>query len=191
LDDVSKATIRQAVAVILTELGYDLADQHFQRTPERSAEVLSLFAANGSNEEAGKLLEVIFDSEHDSLVQVGPITIRSFCAHHMLPVTGAAWVGYIPENHVVGLSKLARVVYHYAQQFTVQERVTQQIANLLWEQLKPLGVMVVIRASHGCMSMRGVLEPNAVTSTSAVRGVFKDEDAARAEFMSFVEKGKQ
>ena len=182
--------IQAAVATILTELGYDLGDQHLKRTPERFAKVLQQFAANGSIEEGERLLEVVFDDEHNSLVMVGPTRVTSMCAHHMLPVTGYAWVGYIPDGRVVGLSKLARIVDHFARQFTVQERVTQLIANTLMNALDPKGVMVVIEAEHGCMTARGVREPYALTATSAVRGVFLHEKEAKEEFLALMRRPK-
>jgi GTP cyclohydrolase IA len=183
---VASATHIQAV---LENLGYDITDQHFARTPERAAQVLLDFHANGAEDDVAKLLEVSFSDTHDSLVQVGPITYTSFCAHHMLPVTGKAWVGYLPDGKVCGLSKLARVTHHYAHQLTVQERVTQQIADALEKHLAPKGAMVVVEAAHGCMSLRGVQEPEAVTVTSAVRGVFLSESDARAEFLALMRRG--
>ena len=168
-------------------LGYDPEDQHMKETPRRYAEVLESFRANGGEAEGDEILQAVFDDEHDSLVQVGPITVVSACAHHLLPVTGYAWVGYIPQGHVVGLSKLARIVHHFAHQLTVQERVTQNVVDALEHNLKPLGSMCVIEAMHGCMSLRGVQEAHAVTVTSAVRGVFKDESSAREEFLSLMQ----
>lgn len=141
---MSNEKIEEAIGTILQELGYDLSDQHFKKTPTRMRKWLELFKRNGTDEEGKKLLEVQFDDEHDSLIVVGPINYESMCAHHGLPVVGQAWVGYIPDQKVVGLSKLARITHHYAKQFTVQERVTQQIANTLWEELEPLGAMVVV-----------------------------------------------
>lgn len=181
-------TIRESVFDILGALGYDRSDQHFARTPERVAKMLSQFRSNGHPEDVGKLLEVVFTEKStvDSVVVEGPITYRSMCAHHMLPVTGFAYVGYLPDKHVCGLSKLARVTYHFAEQFTVQERVTQQIVDALVEHLQPLGAMVVIKAKHGCMSLRGVRENDCETATSAVRGIFKDSASARSEFLSLV-----
>jgi GTP cyclohydrolase IA len=179
--------IEVAVRTILRELGYDLGDQHFEHTPERFAALLLEFSKNADDETGAEILEVVFDDEHDSLVVVGPTRVVSMCAHHMLPVTGWAWVGYIPDGHVVGISKLARIVHHYSRQFTVQERVTQQIAKLLMDQVKPKGVAVVIKARHDCMRMRGIEEPNALTMTSAVRGVFYDEPSTRDEFLRLIE----
>jgi len=173
---------------ILALLGYDTSDQHFARTPWRAAKVLLEFASRPlTNDAVADLLEVSFSDAYDSLVQVGPISVRSMCAHHMLPVYGHAWVGYLPDERVCGLSKLARVTEYFAQQFTVQERVTDLIADALAHHLKPKGVMVVIKAVHGCMAHRGVREPQALTATSSVRGVFRNEADARAEFLSLMQ----
>jgi GTP cyclohydrolase IA len=182
-EDKPDMDLQGAVTIILDHLGYDTNDQHFSRTPERVAKWLTGFVANGDDATGRKLLEAVFDDEHDSMVVVGPTKVVSMCAHHMLPVTGWAYVGYIPDGKVVGLSKLSRIGRHYARQFTVQERVTQQVANLLMSELAPLGVMVVIEAAHGCMTLRGVEEPCAATVTSAVRGVFKEDPSAKEEFM--------
>jgi len=185
----TQAEIEAHISGILRCLGYDTENQHFDRTPARAAKVLQAFHANGNEAELKAILDVSFSDEHDSLVQVGPIKVVSMCAHHLLPVTGKAWVGYLPKGKVCGLSKLARVVHHFAKQLTVQERVTDQVADALVKYLDPKGAMVVIRAAHGCMSLRGVEEPNALTATSAVRGVFRDEPDARAEFLSLMREG--
>src|SRR5690606_13455355 len=151
--------MQAAVVMLLESLGYDVNDQHFKRTPERVAKALTEFAAIDKEveyAEVAALLGVEFDDEHDSMVIVGPTRVQSYCAHHMLPFTGHAWVGYIPDEKVVGLSKLSRLVHYYARRFTLQERITQQVANALYEHLAPLGVMVVIDSNHGCMQMRGV-----------------------------------
>ena len=186
-DEVRRYRIAEAVRTIVTELGYDLDDQHFLLTPERVAKVLTAFSAtNADSATPADILAAVFDDEHDALVQVGPIKVVSMCAHHMLPVTGWAWVGYIPDGKVCGISKLARITHYFAHQYTVQERVTQQIANALMDNLDPKGCMVVISATHGCMSVRGVEEPEAVTRTSAIRGVFRTEPDARTEFLALM-----
>jgi len=182
--------IRHAVDATIEALGYDQDSQHFKRTPERFAELLSLFAENEDGDAVREILDVRFNESYSELVMVGPIEYISMCAHHLVPVTGFAWVGYIPNEAVVGLSKLAYLVDHFARQLTVQERVTEQIANALFEHLKPLGCMVVVRANHGCMSIRGPEEPFALTITSAVRGVHKDSDRARQEFLSLMRDPK-
>jgi GTP cyclohydrolase I len=183
-----QGVIRDCLSTIIRQLGYDLQDQHFKRTPERAAKVLMEFAKNASPEKVAGLLEVSFDDAYDSLVQVGPITVKSMCAHHMLPVYGNAWVGYLPNERVCGLSKLARITHHFAKQYTLQERVTDQIADALETHLQPKGAMVVIDAVHGCMSHRGVEEPNAGTMTSSVRGVFREEADARHEFLALMRR---
>jgi GTP cyclohydrolase IA len=169
---------------ILELLGYDPYDAHFLRTPERVTQAMWEFRKNCDPTELQKILGVDFESEHKSLVQVGPVRVKSFCAHHVLPVTGYAWVGYIPNGKVIGLSKLARVVEFFARQLTVQEQVSQQIVEALEDHLDPKGSMCVIRAWHGCMTIRGVEEDSAATVTSAVRGVFLDDASAKAEFMA-------
>src|SRR5690606_16944368 len=140
--------MQAAVVMLLESLGYDINDQHFTRTPERVAKALSEFAALPSPDqeeaEVAKLLGVEFDDEHDAMVIVGPTRVQAFCAHHMLPFQGHAWVGYIPDGKVVGLSKLSRLVHYYSRRFTLQERITQNVADALWQHLAPLGVMVVV-----------------------------------------------
>lgn len=185
---MDREKIAACIEDILLELGYDSTNQHFDRTPERVTEVLCGFAKNGNEESVKELLDVVFVEPKtvDSLVLEGPISYTSMCAHHMLPVVGTAFVGYLPSKAVCGLSKLARVVHHFATQLTVQELVTQEVADALVEHLEPSGVMVVIRANHGCMSIRGIRERETFTTTSAVRGVFKDSAVARNEFLSLM-----
>jgi GTP cyclohydrolase I len=171
---------------VLELLGYNPYDEHFLNTPKRVTQAMWEFRKNGDPADLQKILGVDFESQHNSLVQVGPVRVKSMCAHHMLPVTGYAWVGYIPDGKVVGLSKLARTVEFFVHQLTIQERVTQQIVEALEEHLQPLGSMCVIRAWHGCMSLRGVEEDSAATVTSAVRGVFLHDPSAKSEFMSLM-----
>jgi GTP cyclohydrolase IA len=178
--------IAHLYAEILQHLGYDLADEHMQRTPMRAAQAILEFRKNADTEKLEDILSVEFGSQHDSLVQVGPIKVVSMCAHHILPVIGWAWVGYIPDGKVTGLSKLSRLVEHFGRQLTIQERLTQQVVEALEEYLEPLGAMCIIRAEHGCMTMRGVEEPHASTVTSAVRGCFKDDAGAKTEFLTLM-----
>lgn len=180
--------IAGSVKNILNCLGYDLDDPHFSRTPERVTQVLAGFRRNGDPQAVKALLDVQFLEERtiDTLVLEGPISYTSMCAHHMLPVEGVAFVGYLPNLRICGLSKLARVTDHFARQFTVQERVTSDIADALMQHLQPNGVMVVIQAKHGCMTLRGVRELYCETATSTVRGVFKESSAARNEFLNLM-----
>jgi GTP cyclohydrolase I len=185
--------MQTAVSMLLSELGYDLDDPHFQRTPERVAEAMTGFG-KARFDRAADILDVTFEDGFSSLVLVGPIAYTSMCAHHLLPVQGKAYVGYLADGRICGLSKLARLTDHYARQLTVQERVTDQIADALEEHLKPKGCMVVIRAVHGCMAIRGVQDGDAQTTTSAVRGLHKESDSARSEFLALVamrERGLQ
>ena len=178
--------LEAAVREILHQLGYPV-DPHFERTPERVATALTEFAAHDTgSHRVGEILEVTFEDSYSSLVLVGPIRYISMCAHHVLPVTGEAFVGYLADKRICGLSKLARLVEHFARQLGVQERITDQIADALQEHLEPQGCMVVIRARHGCMAIRGVEEPDAVTTTSAVRGLHQDSANARNEFLQLI-----
>lgn len=179
--------MKEAVEEILYELGYDTSDPHFRRTGERVAEWLLGFTKNGEDAKVEKLLEVQFPHQTpQNLVIVNGAEYHSMCAHHMLPITGKAWVGYLPDTAITGLSKLARLVEYYANQLTVQELVTNQIADALQKYLKPKGAMVVIKATHACMSFRGIRDRDAVTTTSAVRGIHESSEAARMEFLSLM-----
>jgi GTP cyclohydrolase I len=139
-------------------------------------------------QDPGEILATVFDEDHDELVLVKDIPMYSTCEHHLVPFHGVAHVGYIPgaDGRVTGLSKLARLVDVYARRPQVQERMTSQIADALSEALTPRGVLVVIEAEHLCMAMRGIRKPGATTTTSAVRGIFKENAATRAEAMSLV-----
>ena len=129
----------------------------------------------------------MFPVEHNDLVLVKDIPFNSMCEHHLLPFVGLAHVGYIPQGkRVTGLSKLARLVDGYAHRLQVQERLTQQIADAMWEVLQPQGVIVVLQAEHMCMTVRGVKKPGARTTTSAVRGVMEQSSTTRSEAMSLI-----
>ena len=145
-----------------------------------------LFA--GLRVDPGKVLTTTFEANHEELVLVRDIEVMSMCEHHLLPFKGSAHIGYIPgtDGRITGLSKLARLVEVYARRPQVQERMTRQIADALYEVLKPRGVIVVIEAEHLCMAMRGIRKPGATTVTSAVRGIFRQSPATRSEAMSLV-----
>jgi GTP cyclohydrolase I len=145
----------------------------------------------GLTEDAAEHFCVTFDEEHREMVLVRDIPLYSICEHHLVPFMGRAHVAYIPGKHgrICGLSKLARVVDVFARRPQVQERLTAQIADTIVEHLEPAGVVVVIEAEHLCMSMRGVRKPGAITTTSAVRGIFQTKAATRAEAMSLITGG--
>ena len=177
----------RAVSELLAAIGEDAARDGLLRTPERVADMLAELTS-GLREDPGTHLDVRFEADHDELVLVRDIPFASMCEHHLMPFIGRAHVGYIPgvDGTVTGLSKLARLVEGYARRPQVQERLTGQVADAIETRLGPRGVVVIIEAEHLCMTMRGVRKPGAVTVTSAVRGIMRDDAAARAEAMSII-----
>jgi GTP cyclohydrolase I len=181
--------IERAVREILLALGEDPDREGLQRTPRRVAGAYAeLFA--GLREDPCAHLGVTFDEGHKELVVLRDIPFASLCEHHLLPFTGVAHVGYIPQGRVVGLSKLARLVEGYARRPQVQERLTSEIADALMAGLEPDGCGVVIEAVHTCMTIRGIRKPGATMVTSAVRGGFRRRPATRAEFFAIVRGGR-
>jgi GTP cyclohydrolase I len=176
-----------AVRELLIAVGEDPDRPGLQETPARVARAYAETFA-GLWQDPAEILATTFDEDHDELVLVRDIPMYSTCEHHLVPFHGMAHVGYIPgaDGRVTGLSKLARLVDVYARRPQVQERMTRQIADSLYEGLKPQGVIVVVEAEHLCMAMRGVRKPGSRTMTSAVRGIFRDNAATRAEAMSLV-----
>jgi GTP cyclohydrolase I len=184
---VDRPRAEAAVRELLLAIGEDPDRPGLRDTPARVARAyVEIFA--GLRQDPGDVLATTFDEDHDELVLVKDIPMYSTCEHHLVPFHGVAHVGYIPgeDGRVTGLSKLARLVEVYARRPQVQERMTSQIADALVEGLTPRGVLVVIEAEHLCMAMRGVRKPGATTVTSAVRGIFRDSAATRAEAMSLV-----
>ena len=184
------AIIADSWRTILGALGYDLTDPHLSGSPARVADFLTRWHTHGKRIEAGDHATELtaFPNEtngqkYDELVLMRGITFHSLCAHHSLPFFGVAHVGYLPGEKVIGVSKLARIVEHYARQFQVQERLTVQIADCLMQELAPNGVAVVLEAEHMCVSMRGVRKPGHSTVTSALRGGFRENQAARLELL--------
>ena len=181
--------IEKGVRLILEGVGEDPERPGIKDTPRRVAQMLQE-TLGGSVKEAARDLRVIEGEKHDEMVLIKNIPLYSMCEHHLLPFAGVAHVAYIPKGgRIVGLSKIARVVDTLARRLQVQERLTKQIADLIDERLKPLGVMVVIEAEHMCMSMRGAKKPKAITVTSAVRGSFRKNAATRAEAMMLIRGG--
>ncbi len=184
---IDKPRIERAVREIIEAIGEDPERDGLVRTPQRIAEMYEeLFA--GLHEDPARHLTVMFEADHDEMVMVRDIPLASLCEHHLIPFYGRAHVAYIPgdDGRITGLSKLARLVDGFAHRPQVQERLTTQIADALVKALEPSGVFVVVEAEHLCMSMRGVRKPGSITVTSAVRGLFKDNPATRAEAMSFI-----
>ena len=183
---MDKKKIEKAVRDILEAIGENPRKKDLQDTPSRVAEMFEeIFAGIGQDPE--KELEVILDQKHHEIVLLKGIPLYSICEHHLLPFIGKAHIAYIPKaGRVTGLSKLARVVDILSRRPQVQERLTTQIAEIIMGKLKPLGVMVVIEAEHLCMSMRGVRKPGTLTVTSAVRGIFKENQKTRSETLALI-----
>jgi GTP cyclohydrolase IA len=179
--------VADAWAGLLDALGYDRTQPHLADTPLRVARFLTKW--HSLADEPPPALTTFPSEGYDAMVVVGDIQFYSMCAHHGLPFFGVAAVGYIPNGKIVGLSKLARLVDYYARRFQTQECITRQVADHLERELKPLGVGVVLRGEHLCMSMRGINKPGHFTVTSEMRGVMREEDAARSELLSLVNRG--
>jgi GTP cyclohydrolase I len=179
------ATAAVAARDFLTALGVDVTRDGMSETPVRMARAYAeLFTAR-------PFTATTFpnDAGYDALVLVQGIPLVSVCEHHLLPFTGTAAVGYLPGRRIVGLSKLARLVEHFARRPQVQERLTQQIADWLTDELAPRGVGVVVQAEHTCMTLRGVRAAGATTKTSALHGLLRHDPTARAEFFSLAAAG--
>ncbi|HHP7231220.1 MAG TPA: GTP cyclohydrolase I FolE [Xenococcaceae cyanobacterium] len=184
--EIAKENMMDAVKVMLESVGEDPEREGLLKTPKRVAEAMQ-FLTQGYNQSLEKLINgAIFDEGHNEMVLVRDIDFFSLCEHHMLPFMGRAHVAYIPNQKVVGLSKLARIVDMYARRLQVQERLTRQIAEALQEVLEPQGVAVVMEATHMCMVMRGVQKPGSWTVTSAMLGVFGEEQKTREEFLNLI-----
>ena len=181
--------IEEGVRLILEGVDEDPQRTGLQDTPKRVAVMFSEILG-GKKEIPARELQPMDGEKHDEMVLIKHIPLYSMCEHHLLPFAGVAHVAYIPKGgRIVGLSKIARVVDILSRRLQVQERLTKQIADLIEEHLKPLGVMVVIEAEHMCMSMRGASKPKALTVTSAVRGSFRTSSATRAEAMTLIRGG--
>jgi GTP cyclohydrolase I len=170
----------RAVADLLAALGQDPASEQLADTPRRVAAGYAELLTPAPF----TLTTFPNDEGYDELVLARAIPLRSVCEHHLLPFTGVAHVGYLPGDRILGLSKLARLVEHYAARPQVQERLTQQVADWLYRELDAQGVGVVLEAEHTCMTLRGVQAVGARTVTSALRGVLRDSPSSRAEFFS-------
>lgn len=177
--------IERAVREILAAVGEDPDREGLRDTPARVARMYAeLFS--GLHEDPRVHLQKFFTEKYDEVVLVRDISFNSICEHHMMPFMGKAHIGYLPDGRVVGLSKLARVVEGVARRPQVQERMTETIADLLVEELKAKGVVVVMEAVHTCMTVRGVRKPGAICVTSAMRGAFRNNPSTRAEIMTLI-----
>ncbi len=183
---MDKKKIEKAVRQILEAIGEDVSRKDLLDTPRRVADMYAEIFA-GINKDPAKELEVILDQKHEEIILLKNIPLYSICEHHLVPFVGKAHLAYIPKDgRVTGLSKLARVVDILSKRPQVQERLTTQIAEIIMKKLKPQGCMVVIEAEHMCMAMRGVKKPGTTTVTSAVRGVFQENEKTRFETLSLI-----
>ena len=171
---------------IIEELGYDLDSPHLKGTPGRVDKFMKSWHTNDA--EPPRMTCFPNEPPVDQIIAVGHIRFYALCAHHGLPFFGEVAIGYLPDKHLLGLSKFARIVDHYAHRFTVQEELTAHVAEhlVMHPTLRPLAVGVVCRAEHLCMSMRGVERPGHQTVTSVMRGVFRDNASARSELLEMI-----
>jgi GTP cyclohydrolase I len=182
---VDQERIRQAVREILLAIGEDPDREGLRDTPLRVARMYAeLFS--GLRKDPREPLQKTFTQKYDEMVLVKDIGFESVCEHHLLPFIGKAHVAYLPKGKIVGLSKLARVVEVVARRPQVQERMTEEIADLLMHELEAKGVGVILEATHTCMTVRGVRKPQSICTTSAMRGAFKANQSTRSEFMALV-----
>lgn len=183
---IDRAKIRDGVRLLLEGIGEDPERDGLKRTPERVADFYAELTEGMWQDPREHIMPLPGDS-HDEMVLVKDISIASVCEHHLAPFVGKCHIAYIPKGgRIVGLSKLARIAEIFARRLQVQERLTQEIAQTLFECLDPVGVMVVIEAEHTCMTLRGVKKPGAVTITSAVLGGFRKDSRTRAEAMALI-----
>jgi len=183
---MDKKRIEKAVREILAAIGENPKRKDLLDTPKRVAQMYEEIFS-GIKKDPEKELEVILDQKHNEIILLKGIPLYSVCEHHLLPFIGKANIAYIPKNgRVTGLSKLARVVDILSRRPQVQERLTTQVADIVMSKLRPLGVMVMVEAEHLCMSMRGVRKPGTMTVTSAVRGIFKENEKTRSEALALI-----
>ncbi len=177
----------EIVAQLLTSIGEDPAREGLQRTPQRVAKAWEFLTRGYGLDLRDVLNDAIFEEKYSEMVVVKKIDFFSLCEHHLLPFFGKVHVAYIPKGKIVGLSKIPRIVEIFSRRLQVQERLTRQIADTLFEALNPEGVGVVIEARHMCMMMRGVEKQNSSATTSAMLGVFRDDMRTRQEFLHLIE----
>lgn len=185
--DVDK--VQRAIALFLEGIGEDVNRPGLEDTPKRVAAMYQELLS-GMGKQGADAIKVLKTEDHDEIVLIRDIPFYSLCEHHLLPFLGKAHVAYIPDGRVTGISKLARVVETEAKKLQLQERLTTDVAENIMQGLKPKGVMVIIEAEHLCMTMRGVKKPGAITVTSVVRGIFRENAATRAETMALIRAPK-
>lgn len=187
-DESVTAEIAAHYREILRLLGENPEREGLVKTPERVAKALQ-FITQGYGQDGGEILRsALFKEDYSQMVLVRDIDLYSTCEHHVMPFIGKCHVAYVPNGTITGLSKIARVVETFARRLQVQERLTMQIRDCIQDTLNPLGVAVVIEASHTCMTLRGVQKANALTTTSAFSGVFLKDERTRNEFLNLIKE---
>ena len=184
--DLASVSFEDLVAEMIRRLGDDPTREGMVRTPERVRESLQFLTQGYRQTAADAVSDALFEERHKNMVLVKDIEIYSMCEHHLLPFFGKVHVAYIPDGRIMGLSKTARIVEVFSRRFQVQERLTEQIAQAIWDTIHPLGAAVVMEAYHLCMMMRGVEKQNSKTITSAMRGTFLKDPRTRDEFLRLV-----
>ena len=179
--------VAEAIRTLIRWSGDDPAREGLLDTPRRVARAWREYCA-GYGDDPAKHLERVFEEVggYDEIVLLKDIPFQSHCEHHMAPIIGKAAIAYLPTSRVVGISKLARVLHGFARRLQIQERLTAEVANCIWDNLKPVGVAVVIEASHACMTARGVRTPGVNMVTSRMMGVFREDDRSRKEVLALM-----
>jgi GTP cyclohydrolase I len=181
--------IECAVKEILLAIGEDTHCEGLKDTPIRVAQMYTELLA-GMDEDPKKHVRKAFKENYNEVVLLRDIPFFSICEHHLMPFIGSAHIAYLPKGMVLGVSKLARIVDCFSRRLQVQERLTDQIADFIMDNLKPMGVAIVLEASHSCMTIRGIKKPGSVMVTSSLRGIFKKDPRSRNEVLSLMHKGK-
>lgn len=183
---MEKNPLEGYVRQVLVALGEDPEREGLLKTPERVARALRFMTKGYAEDPKAVINGALFTEDYQEMIVLKDLDFFSMCEHHILPFFGKAHVAYVPKNRIVGISKLARLVEVFARRLQVQERMTTQVANILMDELDPLGVGVVLQAEHLCMRMRGVEKQNSVVVTSAMLGIFRSHHETREEFMTLV-----
>jgi GTP cyclohydrolase I len=179
--------VAAAIRTLIRWAGDDPSREGLIDTPQRVARAWKEYCAGYADDPASHLARIFEEvGGYDEIVLLKDIPFQSHCEHHMAPIIGKAHIAYLPSNWVVGISKLARVLHAYARRLQIQERLTAEVANCIWDNLKPHGVAVVIEASHACMTARGVRTPGVTMTTSRMMGVFRDDHRSRKEVLALM-----
>jgi GTP cyclohydrolase I len=188
---LADATTQEIYAEILKRYDKDPTRDGLLRTPERMEKAMDFLTRGYAQDPAQVLRDALFDVDYDQMVIVRDVEFYSLCEHHLLPFFGRAHIAYIPNGKVIGLSKMARLVDIFARRLQVQERLTREVADAIEDAIHPQGVGVVMEAQHLCMMMRGVEKQNSTTVTSAMTGVFREQQGTRNEFLTLVRNGNR